>query len=676
MASNKKVIYLGLDYSDFDGGITEVNRKMGLLDQEFKLASEMAKRYGDETEQLNLKQEQLTQKINLQNIKLEEAKKKYDAVMKSQDNTNKAKDAADKALLKERIALEQLNNELQANKEKLDKIALSDADNKIAILEQEFKLAAEKAKSFSSETERLAMNSKMLTEKITQQAEKVEITKRAYDEAKKSGELSERQLNDLYSAYLQNETALEKLNNELETNNEKLDELETNTESFGDAIRNMASTLGVDINPTVEALASKFDGLDKNMGTAILTIGTVVTAFAGLTISAASTAQEMKTLSSVTGLSVESIQKFEYASTELNVSMDSLNDALKEITNKAMEAKNGSEELGEIFKKLGIRVTDTQGNLISAEETFYRTIDALGKITNETERDAIAMKLFGEEARRLNPLIEAGSGRLRELGIEAESLGLVMGEKSINSLAEFDSSMQQLNDTMDKVKMKLGMALLPLLQGFADLVGSIPTPVWVAILVFGALSMIILSVARAASTMAIANAALSATNVTVAATGAAATAGMGPLLIILLAIAAAIALIVGGAVGIKSAMNDVKDATSGIIDASNSSAQGLANVSTRSRMSSPNTYRPTRNNFIGTEDYEGGWTWINEGKPELVKLPRGTTIYNGADTERLMGGGDIYNININPKDIKEFNDVIQIVQRYKQTVRQGVVDNG
>ncbi len=417
MASNKKVIYLGLDYSDFDGGITEVNRKMGLLDQEFKLASEMAKRYGDETEQLNLKQEQLTQKINLQNIKLEEAKKKYDAVMKSQDATNKAKDAADKALLKERITLEQLNNELQANKEKLDKIALSDADKKIAILEQEFKLAAEKAKSFSGETELLTMNSKMLTEKIAQQAEKVNITKRAYDEAKKSGELNEKQLNDLYSAYLQNETALEKLNNELQANNEKLDQLETGAESFGDAIRNMASTLGVDINPAVENLASKFDGLDKNMGTAILTLGTVVTAFAGMTISAASTAQEMKTLSSVTGLSVESIQKFEYASTELNVSMDSLNDALKEITNKAMEAKNGSEELGEIFKKLGVRVTDTQGNLISAEETFYSTIDALGKITNETERDAIAMKLFGEEARRLNPLIEAGSGRLRELGI-------------------------------------------------------------------------------------------------------------------------------------------------------------------------------------------------------------------------------------------------------------------
>ena len=57
MASNKRTIYLGLDYSQFSGGITEINRKMGLLDAEFKLATEQAKNYGNETDKTGLKQE-------------------------------------------------------------------------------------------------------------------------------------------------------------------------------------------------------------------------------------------------------------------------------------------------------------------------------------------------------------------------------------------------------------------------------------------------------------------------------------------------------------------------------------------------------------------------------------------------------------------------------------------
>ena len=79
MASNKRTIYLGLDYSQFSGGVTEINRKMGLLDAEFKLAQQQAKNYGNETDQTGVKIDYLSQKIALQNQKVEEAKKAYEA---------------------------------------------------------------------------------------------------------------------------------------------------------------------------------------------------------------------------------------------------------------------------------------------------------------------------------------------------------------------------------------------------------------------------------------------------------------------------------------------------------------------------------------------------------------------------------------------------------------------
>ena len=77
----RKTIVLGLDYSEFSGGITECNRKMGLLDAEMRLASEQAKAYGTETDQLKIKQEGLSQKIELQRKVVEKQAEAYDKAM-------------------------------------------------------------------------------------------------------------------------------------------------------------------------------------------------------------------------------------------------------------------------------------------------------------------------------------------------------------------------------------------------------------------------------------------------------------------------------------------------------------------------------------------------------------------------------------------------------------------
>ena len=118
--ANKRTIYLGLDYSQFTGGVTEINRKMSLLDAEFKLAKEQAKNYGTATDELGVKQEYLGQKIALQAQKVEEAKKAYDAAMSSTTATQKEIDALDKKLLQERTTLEKLNGELKTTDKSME----------------------------------------------------------------------------------------------------------------------------------------------------------------------------------------------------------------------------------------------------------------------------------------------------------------------------------------------------------------------------------------------------------------------------------------------------------------------------------------------------------------------------------------------------------------------------
>lgn len=116
----KKTIVIGMDYSEFSGGITEINRKMGLLDAEFKRATAEADVYGDSTDKLSIQQEILTQKIELQKKKVEETAKSYDKIVTAHGYESKAADQADKALLNERTTLIKLEGALKDTEQQIE----------------------------------------------------------------------------------------------------------------------------------------------------------------------------------------------------------------------------------------------------------------------------------------------------------------------------------------------------------------------------------------------------------------------------------------------------------------------------------------------------------------------------------------------------------------------------
>jgi phage-related tail protein len=121
-------------------------------------------------------------------------------------------------------------------------------------------------------------------------------------------------------------------------------------------------------------------------------------------------------------------------------------------------------------------------------------------------------------------------------------------------------------------------------------------------------------------------------------------------------------------------MDEVKSATTGIMDSSNSalaSAQAAATGSTRTK-----NYAKTSSNASGTDYFEGGDTWVGEAGPEIRRFPKGTQILSNAASKALTSGGDTYIMQVNARDVKEFNDMVRIFSNYKQAVVQGVVPIG
>lgn len=174
----------------------------------------------------------------------------------------------------------------------------------------------------------------------------------------------------------------------------------------------------------------------------------IVTGMVGLGLNAGKTADELVTLSNQTGLSTDSLQKMQYASDLVDVSLDT-------ITGSVTKLKRNMAGSDEPFVKLGVAVRDSSGHMRDVETVFYDVVYALSRVPNEVERDQIAMEIFGRSADQLAGIVDDGGAALRKYGDEAERLGLVMSGETLTALNET-------NDAVDRSKAQLKAAALEL----------------------------------------------------------------------------------------------------------------------------------------------------------------------------------------------------------------------
>lgn len=198
--------------------------------------------------------------------------------------------------------------------------------------------------------------------------------------------------------------------------------------------------------------------------------GAALAGLTGMAVKAGQTADEISTLSKQSGIATDTIQKMQYASDLLDVDMET---AVK----AAAKLKKGLDKNEDTLVSMGVAVRDANGQYRDMELIFMNTIAALSKIENETERDKVAMDLFGKSADELAGYIDDGGQAFRELSQQAQQKGLIISDEDLQRANEF-------NDTLDELKATVGMdllqagaqvaeALTPLLKDVAEIITTI-----------------------------------------------------------------------------------------------------------------------------------------------------------------------------------------------------------
>jgi len=250
---------------------------------------------------------------------------------------------------------------------------------------------------------------------------------------------------------------------------------------MSNVIRSLVVKVGADLSGFsngMKYLSKDLAQASKNLGKmgATLTKSITVPAIAAatglgaITIKAGQAADELITLSNQTGISTKTLQELQYASRFVDVEVEDMAKGLNKVT-KAMGTanKNGADYI-ELSGGLKVAMKDSNGQLLDTEEMFYKTVDALGAMTNETEREIAAQELFGRSYQDIMPLIKAGSGELKDLAKEAHDLGIVMSDTEVNALGKFDDSMQQLQAVTGSLRNKVAIALIPALEDLVPII--------------------------------------------------------------------------------------------------------------------------------------------------------------------------------------------------------------
>lgn len=515
------------------------------------------------------------------------------------------------------------------------------------------------------------------------------------------------------------EAELNNLNNKLDENKEKIEESGRETGNLGDVVSGLTEKFGIKLPEGMQKSMNSMGSLNTTSvkiagGFAALAVAIAKAekALISMTKESAAFADNIITLSMQTGQTTDQLQEFSYATELIDVSVDTLQGSLTKLTNNMQDTINGTGNAKASFEALGISVTDADGNMRSANDVFYETIDALGDVKNETERDAMAMDIFGRSAQDLNPLIIQGSETLKAYAQEAHNVGYVLNNEELSALGAVDDAYQRLQKSQEGAKNQLSAEFAPYLTEFYEKITKLIRDGGQALKDSGIVDSFGMLLETVGDIIAPTDQLSSDTVPKL-------TEALRPLAEIMAGIADTIDFISGAATVLTTGIWDWdkwsggwkqmgKAAGFGYSYGNGNNMQSLREKWEQTdvnRATSANGYgqyyangkwysnydsylrdeweksgtgttfeywkMQKGYNASGTDYWRGGRTLIGEYGPEEVVLPQGTRILTAQET-RQASGGDTFYITIPANTVKEFNDIVNIARNKRRTDRMGV----
>lgn len=354
--------------------------------------------------------------------------------------------------------------ELQGDTTGLTK-SLNDANKEIKSTQTQLKDVEKLLKLDPTNVELLRQKQELLNKAIADSNAKLDTLKKAEENMKANGvDENSEQFMALQREIVSTEADIKKLQTEADNMN-----LSEAAEDGADAFEDLGEATE-DTTEKVNDLKSAMDKVSKAAQTVADKTKKLSAAGAAVaggliasSVASMKSADELKTLSARTGLSTDMLQKFAYASEMVDVSTE-------EMAGSVAKMKKQMANAPQNFEELGIELRNADGSYRSLEDVFFDSLTVLSQVGDETERDILAMQLFGKSGDALATIIDDGGAALKEYGDRAEELGLILSNDTLLSMVDTKDKIDELKASATATIAEVGAELLDKLAPTIELI--------------------------------------------------------------------------------------------------------------------------------------------------------------------------------------------------------------
>lgn len=183
-------------------------------------------------------------------------------------------------------------------------------------------------------------------------------------------------------------------------------------------------------------------------------------AFADGIKGAIASAGELDQMAKKTGATVEALSGLKSAAKLSGTSLEEVGGGLQKLSKAMFEAAGGSQKQSDLFKSLGVEVTDSSGKLRDSGEVMLDLAKKLDSMDSSTQAVATAQMLLGKRGAQLLPFMQ-DLADIGELNAKVTSEMAAEADLYEKNLVRLEGRKKSLYNT-------IASALLPVMRDFTD----------------------------------------------------------------------------------------------------------------------------------------------------------------------------------------------------------------
>lgn len=163
------------------------------------------------------------------------------------------------------------------------------------------------------------------------------------------------------------------------------------------------------------------------------------------------------------GASTEALSQYNYVAKLSGVQFNQLTTAWQRQSRRIAQAAQGTGEAEEALKTLGLSAGELAQ--MAPEDQFEAIAEAMQGVAGESQRVALAQKLWDSEGVNLLQIVNQGTDAISRMRAEAEALGLTISQETADDMASFNDEMDRLKFAAQGATNVLLADLVPALTG-------------------------------------------------------------------------------------------------------------------------------------------------------------------------------------------------------------------